>query len=278
MNRPRSFQWLAVLTLVVASLAAVPAGTTAEDGVYFAYEFSEGYVQQHKVGFKQEMFWGTFSRSAIIDMEITEKCVGVTDDGLFQMELVFDKVEASIMMYDKLQESGIGDNLTGQTISFTVDKFGETNDVRAVGYIDSWSQMEQLVTELANQFYVYLPAENHSEGEEWERTDERDERGMNITEMWNYKFDKVEEKMGRKCAKVKAEVEYGIGGMTTTPGGDVNMEGEGDGKYEFYYDPAEKLVVKMKGSVEVNSDMTPVSGNGDTIKSTISYEIDRELL
>jgi len=278
MNKPLGVQWLAVMGLVAVVLAAMPGAIAAGDGVHFVYEFNEGYVQQHKVGFKQQMFFGNFSRSAMVDMEVTEKCVGVTEEGLFEMELVFDKVEASIMMFDKMQDSNIGENLTGQTISFTVDKFGETNDVRAVGYIDAWSQMEQLVTEIANQFYVYLPDEDHAEGENWERTDERDENGMNITESWEYKFEKVDEVRGRKCAKVKAEVEFGIGGIAVTPSGDFNMEGEGDGDYEFFFDWAEKLVVKMKGSIEVKSDMTPVSGTGDEIESNIIYEIERELL
>lgn len=278
MNRPRCDHWLVVMALALAALIAAPGGTPAEDGVQFVYKFSEGYVQQYKVGFKQEMFWGTFSRSAMVDMEVTEKCVGVTEEGMFEMELVFDKVDASIMMFDKLQESGIGESLTGQAISYTVDKFGETNDVRALGYIDSWNQLEQLVTELVNQFYVYLPSESRGEGEEWEHTDERDEDGLNVTEVWDYKFEKIEEKKGRACAKVKAEIEYGIGGVASTPGGDFNMDGGGDGKYEFYFDTAEKIIVKMKGSVEVKSDMSPVSGTGDTIESTVNYEIDRELL
>ena len=278
MNRQICAGWLVILGMVIAVLIATPTGVPAGDGVHFEYKFGEGYVQQYKVNFKQEMFWGSFSRSAIIDMEITEKCTGVTEEGLFQMELVFDKVEASIMMFDRMQDSAIGENLTGQAITFTVDKNGETNDVRAVGYIESWGQMEQMVTEIANQFYVYLPAEDHGEGEEWERTDERDENGMNITENWVYKFDKMEEAKGRNCAKVKAKVEFGVGGVATTPGGDFNMDGEGDGEYEFLYDPAESQIVKMKGSIEVKSDMTPVSGTGDEIESTIVYEIQKELL
>ncbi len=271
-------RWPIVLGLAVAALVAAPSGIPADDGVHFAYEFSEGYVQQYKVNFKQEMFWGSFSRSAIVDMEVTEKCVGVTEDGVFEMELAFDKVEASIMMFDRMQGSGIGESLEGQSIAYTVDKFGETNDVRALGYIEAWNQVEQLVTEIANQFYVYLPDESHAKGDEWEHTDERDEDGMNITENWEYKFEKVEEKKGRECAKVKAAVEFGIGGIASTPAGDFDMDGEGDGKYEFYFDTTKKLVVRMKGSIEVKSDMVPVSGTGDEIESTVIYEIVREPL
>jgi hypothetical protein len=270
--------WLVVLALMAVALGAAPTTTLAGDGVLFEYGFEEGYVQQHKVEFKQEMFWGSFSRSAMFDMEITEKCVGVTEDGLFQMEVTFDKVEASIMMFDQMQDSKMGESLTGQSISFTVDKFGETNDVRAIGYIEGWNQLEQLVTEITNQLYVYLPSQPHVEGDKWEFTDERDEEGMNITENWEYEFKEMDEARGRNCAKVEAEVEFGIGGIASTPGGDFSMDGEGDGDYEFYFDGTEKLIVKLKGSIEVKSDMNPVSGSGDTIESTIIYEINRELL
>jgi len=278
MTKLAGIRLLIVIGLAAAAIATAPGGTPAQDGVLFEYEFEEGYVQQHKVGFKQEMFWGTFSRSAMFDMEITEKCVGVTEDGVFEMELVFDKVEASVMMFDRMQDSGMGEGLSGQAISYTVDKFGETNDVGAIGYIESWAQVEQLVTEIANQLYVYLPSQAHAEGDKWEFTDERDEDGMNITENWEYEFKEVSQAKGRDCAKVKAEVEFGVGGIASTPGGDFTMEGEGDGKYEFFFDGSEKLIVKLKGSIEVKSDMVPVSGSGDTIESTIIYEINRELL
>jgi hypothetical protein len=278
MNKMMGICSLAVLGLAAAVLVSTPTSIPAEDGIHFVYQFKKGHVQQYKVNFKQQIFWGSFSRSAMIDMEVTEKCVDVTEDGLFEMELVFDKVEASIMMFDRMQDSGIGEGLTGQTITYTVDKNGETNDVRALGYIEVWNQIEQMVTEIANQFYVYLPAEDRAEGEKWERTDERDEDGMNITANWEYEFDKFEEVKGRDCAKVKAEVEFGIGGIASTPGGDFNMEGEGDGDYEFFFDAAESMVVKMKGSMEVKSDMVPVSGSGDEVESTIIYEIERELL
>lgn len=267
-----------VLGLVIAAVLVTAVVSPAQDGIRFEYVFKEGYVQQHKVFFKQQMFFGNFSRSAMVDLEVTEKCVGVTEDGAFQMELVFDKVEASIMMFDRLQDSGMDEALTGQSISFTLDKYGETNDVRAVGYIETWDQIQQMVREMANQLYVYLPAEAHAKGDKWEHTDERDEEGMNVTETWEYEFEKSEEEKGRECAKVKAEVEFGIGGVASTPGGDFNMDGEGDGKYEFCFDGAEFMIVKMKGSIEVQSDMVPVSGSGDTVESTIIYEISRELL
>jgi hypothetical protein len=123
-----------------------------------------------------------------------------------------------------------------------------------------------------------LPAEDHSKGDKWEFTDEKDEQGMNVTENWEYEFKDVKQEMGRACAKIKAKVEFGVGGISSTPGGDFKMDGGGEGKYEFFFDGSEGLVVKLKGSIEIDSDMTPVDGKGDTAELTINYEISRELL
>ena len=75
MHTRQVFRYLTVLALV-ATVIAAPAVTGADGGTHFAYDFSEGYVQQYKVNFKQEMFRGSFSWSAIVDLEVTEKCVG----------------------------------------------------------------------------------------------------------------------------------------------------------------------------------------------------------
>ena len=172
----------------------------------------------------------------------------------------------------------MGEAMTGQAVSFVLDKFGETDDISAMGYIESWNQLEGLVKALVDQMYIYLPDKPYGKGEKWEHTDEKDEDGLNITSLTEYSFKEWKEEKGRECAKVKAETELGIGGITTTPNGDYNMEGEGDGEYEFFYCRVDKIVVKMKGGIEVKSDMSPVSGSRDKIESTVLYEIEKELL
>jgi hypothetical protein len=278
MNRPRNAHWLVLLSVLVTAVLVLPVDTPADEKIYFGYEFSEGHSQQYKVKFKMEMFWGTFSQSTIVDLELTEKCLGETEDGAFKMEIVFDKVDASVMMFDRMQETGIGEALTGQTVSFVLDKFGETDDVTAMGYIESWNQVEGQIKAIIDQMYVYLPDKPYGKDEKWEHTDEKDEDGLNITARWEYTFEEWKEEKGRECAKVKAEAELGIGGVQTTPGGDYTVEGEGDGEYEFYFDRVDKIIVKMKGGIEIKSDMSPVSGGGDKVESTVLYDIEKELL
>jgi hypothetical protein len=277
-SRGISVQLIVSLVAVLAVVAtAVPSGLEAGDSAMFGYDFGEGHNQEYRVKFTQETFFGTFSSSIFADMEITEKCVGITEDGKFEMEITFNKVESSMMWMDKMQESSMGDELTGQSVGFVVDKHGEVEDIKALGYIESWRQFEGSVKQLVNGFYPYLPGKEIGKGDDWEHSKEQDENGMHITTAAVYTFKEMKEEKGRKCAKIEAESETGIGGISTTPMGDYESEGEGEGEHEFYFDPAEAIVVKLKGKIELKMDMKPVSG-GETVETTVSYEIEKELL
>jgi hypothetical protein len=269
---------LGVLVLACVFALSLPAGTAADEAVHFAYHFEEGYNQRYKVSFSEEVFWGSFSRTIMFDLEVTEKCTGVTEDGSFQIEVVFDKVEASMMMMDKMQDLHMAEQLTGQAIGFILDKFGETSEVRALGYIESWSRIETVMRGFVSQLYVYLPGESYSKGQSWEHTDETDNDGVNVTANMEYTFDEIKKEKGHECAKIEVESELGIGGIQSLPGGDYKSEGEGEGEAEMYFDAANALVVKLHSKVEIKMDQVPVSGDGETVESTVTYELKRELL
>ena len=266
--------WIPALILV---LLVTPRGLAANDTAMFTYDFDEGHNQDYKVKFTQETFFGTFSSSVFADMEVTEKCVGTTEDGKFEMEMTFNKVESSMMWMDKMQPSTMGDELTGQSISFVVDSHGEVDDIKALGYIESWRQFEGSVNQLVNGFYPYLPGKEISKDEEWENSTESDEEGMHVTSNAVYKFSEMKEEKGRNCAKIEVEIETGIGGINSTPMGEYQTEGSGEGEGEFYYDPADGIVVKIKEKIEIKMDMTPVSG-GDAVETTVTFQVERELL
>lgn len=267
------------LILFFAAILAVvaPVALEAGDSAMFGYDFGEGHNQDYRVKFTQETFFGTYSSSIYADMEITEKCVGVTGDGKFEMEITFNKVESSMMWMEKMQESRMGEELTGQSVGFVVDKNGEVDQIKALGYIESWRQFEGSIKQLVNGFYPYLPGKEIGKGEDWEHAKEQDENGMHITSATVYTFKEMKEEKGRKCAKVESEIETGIGGINATPMGEYEAEGKGEGEHEFYFDPAESIVVKLKGKIEIKMDMKPVSG-GETVETTVSYEIEKELL
>ncbi len=269
--------WLPAMIAMIAVAVSVPMELAADDSATFAYDFDEGHNQDYKVKFTQETFFGTYSSSVFADMEITEKCVGTTEDGKFKMEVTFNKVESSMMWMDKMQESQMGEALMGQSISFVVDGHGEVDGLKALGYIESWRQFEGSIKQLVDGFYPYLPGKEISKGENWENSKETDEEGMHVTSNAVYTFKEMKEVKGRNCAKVAAEVETGIGGVSTTPMGEYKAEGKGEGEGEYFFDPADGIIVKIKEKIEIKMDLTPVSG-GDAVETTVSFEVERELL
>jgi hypothetical protein len=278
MDKARGALWFTVVFAAVVVALVVPSKTPAEEAVYFGYDFSDGYSQRYEINFSEEMSSGTFSRTSIFDLEITERCTGVTEDGSFEMEIVFDKVEASVMMFDQMRETHIGEQLTGQAIGFLLDKHGEHSDLRATGYIESWEQYKSTIEMFVDMFYIELPGKGYTQGDDWDRTDEQDHDGLNTTSHSVYNFGEMKKEKGRECAKVKVETEVGLGGVLATPGGDYRTEGEGEGEGELYFDSGDGLVVKLKSKMEVKLDMTPASGKGEDQEFTQTYELERKLL
>jgi hypothetical protein len=269
--------WILVVIGILAVTIAAPAPTGAEDSVMFKYKFKEGYNQDYKIKYSGEMFFGTFGMSFFTDLEVTFKCVGVTEDSKFNMEIVFNKVDASRQRGDRMEETGMGEQLTGQTVACVVDVHGEVDDIKAMGYIEAWRQIEQEVRTVIKAFFAYMPAEEVAKGETWENTDEQSQEDLHVTSRSVYEFNEIKDEKGRQCAKVEAETEIGIGGVQTTPQGDFKAEGEGEGKTELYFDVADGIIVKMKDKMEIKMDMVPVAG-GDGFEITRSYQIEVELL
>jgi hypothetical protein len=256
---------------------AAPAPARAQETVMFKYKFKEGYNQDYKIKFSQEMYFGAFGTSFFSDLEVTFKCVGVSEDGKFNMEVVFNKVDASRRQGDTMEETNLGEQLTGQTVACVVDAHGEVDDIKAMGYIEAWRQIERDIETVIQAFFAYLPAEEVAKGENWENTDEQSQEDLHITSRTEYEFKEIKNEKGRQCAKVEAETEIGIGGVQATPQGDFNAEGEGEGETELYFDVADGIIVKMKDKMEIKMDMTPVAG-GDGFELTRSYQIEVELL
>ena len=269
--------WILVAIGILAVTVTAPAPAPAEESVMFKYKFREGYNQDYKIKFSQEMYFGSFGMSFFWDLEVTFKCVGITEDGKFNMEVVFNKVDASRMQGDRMEETKLGEQLTGQTVACVVDVHGEVDDIKAMGYIEAWRQIERDIKTVIQAFFVYLPAEEVAKGENWENTDERNQEELHITSRSEYEFKEIKDKKGRQCAKVKAKTEVGIGGVQETPQGDFKAEGEGEGETEFYFDVADGIIVKLKDEMEIKMDMTPVAG-GDGFEITRSYQIEVELL
>jgi hypothetical protein len=55
------------------------------------------------------------------------------------------------------------------------------------------------------------------------------------------------------------------------------LTGAGKGKFEFLFDPASAKIVRLKGAMDVDIDMTPEAG-GDPMKTAVSNHVEVELL
>ncbi|MDH3197131.1 MAG: hypothetical protein OEO21_02720, partial [Candidatus Krumholzibacteria bacterium] len=263
------------LTLAAAFLGAAPAG--AADEVHFAYKFEPGASHAYKAKFSQELDFGDFAMSIFVDMEYTETCTKV-EDGAFTMELTFDKVDASRSMFDRLEEFAMGANLAGKTVTFTLQPTGEVHDLRSSGYVEGWDAMKQVLESVVEAAYPHLPDKSVAAGDEWTLDEEKEvtPQGIEIVTNAFYAFKEMKEVQGRSCACVETEVESTMGGTAAMPQGSFAADGEGKGKFEFYFDPAAGLIVKVKGKMDVRTDLTPEDG-GDTQEMSVGYSFEREL-
>jgi hypothetical protein len=269
------------IRILVAALAVLavlaPLGVVdADEGVFLGYGFSEGHEQGYKVKFNQELDFGGYAFSQIVDMEVVEKCVGV-EDSLFVMEMHFDKVESARMQSDNIVDDPMGERLTGNTVTFKVDKFGETSEMAPVGYIDGWDRMQKVVEAIVDNWYAYLPNKNVTAGETWARDEEPEEEGgLTIDSESSYEFKEIKKEKGRACAKIEGRSKNTIAGQQETQIGTMNVDGNGKGEAEFYFCMDSSTIIKYKAKYEVKMDMTPEAG-GDATGTTVNIALEREV-
>ncbi len=262
----------AILMVVAVSVAG------ADEPVLFAYVMEEGQAESFKVKFSQETDLGFFMLSFFVDMEVTERCIKADSVG-YTMEMTFDKVEASRLFQEKMTQDPMSNNLTGARVTYRVDRHGEVTDIKATGYIEGWSQAERVIKPIIESGYAYLPDREVAAGGEWGKDAEIDttDAGLEITTTSKFKFKETKKEKGRQCAKVEGRVQNIIGGETDTPQGLMAANGEGKGKFEIFFDVATHTVIKLKASMDIKMDLVPQS-RGDTIETTISYSLQREIM
>ncbi len=277
MRNMRLSRWYAA-AVVVAGTMFVPLVSSADDTVLFKFDFKEGHKRDYRVKFTQEMSFRDFAYSAFVDMEITERCMGRREDGRFDMQIDFNKVESSLMMFDKMQESKTGEVLQGHAVSFILDQNGKTEKINSVGFIEGWDQVKGDMESVIEGLYAYLPGKEVAKGKGWQHEEEKKHSEMNIKTHADYVFKDLKKDGGRSCAMVESISKSEVTGATTTPMGEFTVDGKGEGKFEMSFDPVESIIVKMKGKTQVIMDMTPVSAGGDKMETTIGVEIERTLL
>ncbi len=276
MTTSNGIRGLLLVSAVTAALGLVYPAVWAEDTVMFSYKFEEGTGHDYKVKFTQEMDYGGFAFNQFMDFEVTEKCVAVTEDGKFRMELLFNKVETSRMQFDKMEEDDSYDGLLGQSLTYLVDAHGAVTEVRAVAYVDNWARISPNITMMMQMWYAYLPGEQVEAGSGWKETKDKEDNGVGllISTSAEFSFEGTKKEKDFECAKVKAEVEQKIEGSQAG----YKTDGAGKGKYEFLFCPEKSVMVQLKSKFEIKMDMTPESGQGNDVESIVNVQMERALL
>ncbi|HXV13862.1 MAG TPA: hypothetical protein VEC56_06615 [Candidatus Krumholzibacteria bacterium] len=266
----------AVLGPMFASILASAPAVAQE--VTFAYKFEPGTSERYRVKLNQEVSMGQMEVSNLADMEVTVKCVSVAD-GKYAMELKFDKSDVSTTMMGNTSASPLGEQLAGQTISFTADASGGVTDVKPVGVFEEWAMAQQLVEPVLQGWYPHLPNKAMAVGGEWKQAGEKQVGAGGSESVTNasFKFKAMKKEKTRDVAVVEQTLDTTIGGTSATPMGVYSVAGSGTGKGEFLFDPSKSRVVKVKGKVDLNMDMTPQSG-GEAMNMIVANHFERELL
>lgn len=257
---------------------ALSAASAVAQEVTFAYEFKPGSVERHRVKLNQEADMGGMAMSNMADMQVSLKCVSGVE-GKYAMEMKFDKVDVSTTMYGNAMVSPMGEQLTGQAITFDVDAKGVVSNIAPVGSIDGWDASKQLVEPVVDDWYPYLPGQAVAVGGSWKKEGETKTQAGGTQTVTNstYTFKAMKKEKTSDVAVVDVALDTKASGTAASPMGLFNVAGGGKGKFEVLFDPAKKRVVKVKGKFDLSMDMTPQDG-GDVIETVFANNFERELL
>jgi hypothetical protein len=260
------------------SAVALAATSAAAKEVTFAYRFEAGTKERYRVKLNQEIDMGGMAVTSLADMEVTLTCASGAE-GKYVMEMKFDKVDVSMTMMGNTSQSAVGDQLTGQTVSFAVNENGDVDDIKPVGAFDAWATVRQLVEPVLEEWYPHLPNRAVAVGGEWKQDGEKKESSSGTSTVTNatYKFKEMRQDKGRDVAVVEQVLATTIGGTSTTPAGLYSVAGSGRGKFQVLYDPAKSRVSEVKGKIDISMDMTP-QGGGDTVQTAVTNHLERSFL
>ena len=264
-----------VASMFAMVLAAVPA--FAQE-VTFAYKFEPGTSERHRVKLNQEVTMGQMAFSNFADFEVTLACLSGAD-GKYAMQMTFDKADISTTMFGNTSPNPIAEQMVGQSVAFTIDAVGDVTDVAPVGVFDAWAAAQQIVEPVLRGWYPHLPGSAVAVGGDWKKAGVKETQASGADALTNasFKFKAMKKEKGRDVAVVEQTLDTTLGGTSATPMGTYAIAGTGAGKTEFWFDPAKSRVVKLKGKIDLNMDMTPQSG-GDMVEAVITNHLERDLL
>jgi hypothetical protein len=239
--------------------------------VLFAYGFEAGSSHRYRVKLNSEMDFSGNSIGQIAEFEVTVKCDSVTD-GKAAMEMTFDKADMSRTMFGNIAADPMAETIVGKAVTYTVDANGEVSDIKPSGYYEGWDQMQPFVEPLVKSWYVPLPGKAYAPGAEWEQTrKDTGMGGMDVATTAQFKFKEMKKEDGRECASVVCDATSTLSGKAVTAMGTFETAGEGKSKIEFLFDPAARLVARLKTKLNFEMDLNQTA-------AITTYQLERELL
>jgi hypothetical protein len=266
------------MVLGIVALVGLSFATRAvADDVVFAYVFEEGVSHSYRVKMNQEMDFSGNAMGQIADLEVTVKCMSVTE-GKASMVMTINEADMSREMFGNTAADPLAEAVLGRSVAYSVDATGAVSDIAQEGYYEGWDQISGFVEPLLKAWYVRLPGKAYAVGAEWTDTHrDKGSGGMDTETESTYKFKESKKEKGRDCAIVAGSVTTLLGGKSANPMGTYNVDGEGSGRVEFSFDVSAHLIVKLKAKMNIGMELTPAVG-GDTVDANISYQVERELL
>jgi hypothetical protein len=266
-----------VLAMVaLLALASVLPSMAAD--VIFMYKFEAGTSERYRIKLNQETDFGSGAMGQIADFEVTLKCVSVTD-GKAAMEMTFDKVDISREMFGNISSDPVADMVVGKTLAYTVDADGNVSDTAPSPYFDGWEQVQGFLEPLAEGWYMNLPGKPVAVGGSWDHSkQDKGVGGMDVATTEHFTFKEMKKEAGRECALVVGEVETALSGESSNQMGSFAVSGGGKGKFEMFYDTAANKVIKLKGKMDVEAELTPSAGAANAVTANTTYQMERVLL
>jgi hypothetical protein len=266
-----------VFCCMFVAAASLAVQASAQE-VLFAYGFEAGSSNRYRVKLSQEMEFGAGAMGQFGDFEVTVKCVSVTD-GKASMEMTFDKADMSRTMFGNMSSDPTSEAMVGKSAVYTVDASGEVSDFKPGGSYAEWDQIQQISQAIVeSSWYVTLDGRKASPGESWDASrKDTAPGGVEVASTGTYKFKEMKKEKGRDCASVVLESTNVLSGQTSNPMGTFDVTGEGKGKFEFLFDAAQRMIVRLKTRSEAKMSLT-APGGGDPQEVSVVVQVERELL
>lgn len=266
-----------VLFTVISVCGVLMALQASAQEVLFTYKFEAGSSERYRVKLSQELDFGGNAINQISDLEVTLKCLSVTD-GKAKMEMIFDKADMMREMFGSQSADPLAEALAKHGVTFIVDQTGDVTDVQQSGAYEHWDQVQSFVEPVVKGWYVMLPNKPYAPGATWEDTHkDKSADGTDVTMITHFKYKENKKEDGRDCASVVGDAQTRASGNSVSPMGTFSVDGGGKGKVEYLFDPVAQIVVKLKAKMNVDMTLTPAAG-GDNIGTSVTYQLERELL